>query len=134
MQIAAFIARSRDLHLVLLLPDIFYSSFVFSLQVSISDLRDYLLKQLLNFDSLTIPSPDEERKVDLGTFVDKEECDIDDESDVVPYSSRTGPKLENTSLLYSSPPVKLFKLFITDDFVTKMAEQTNFHAVQRGAP
>ena len=24
-------------------------------------------------------------------------------------------------------------LFIADDFVTKMAEQTNFHAVQRGA-
>ena len=46
---------------------------------------------------------------------------------MVPYSSRTGPKLENTSLLYSPPPVELFKLFITDDFVTKMA-------VQRGAP
>ena len=43
-------------------------------------------------------------------------------------------KLDNTSLLHSLPPVKLFKLFITDDFVTKMAEQTNFYAVQRGAP
>ena len=53
---------------------------------------------------------------------------------MVPYSSRTGPKLENTSLLHSPPPVELFKLFIADDFVTKMAEQTNFHAVQRGAP
>ena len=53
---------------------------------------------------------------------------------MAPYSSTTGPKLENTSLLYFSPPVELFKLFITDDFVTKMAKQTNFHAVQRGAP
>ena len=42
-------------------------------------------------------------------------------------------KLENTSLLHSPPPVELFKLFIADDFVTKMAEQANFHAVQRGA-
>ena len=55
---------------------------------------------------------------------------------MIPNSSRTGPKLENTNLLvpYSSPPVEFFKLFITDDFVTKMAEQTNFCAVQRGAP
>ena len=42
---------------------------------------------------------------------------------------KTGPKLENTNLLHSSPPVEFFKLFITDDFVTKMAEQTNFYAV-----
>ena len=53
---------------------------------------------------------------------------------MVPNSSRTGPKLENTSLLHSLPPIELFKLFITVDFVTKMAEQTNFHAVQRRAP
>ena len=53
---------------------------------------------------------------------------------MVPNSSRTGTKLENTSLLHTPPPVELFKLFITDDFVTKMAEQTNFYAVQRGAP
>ena len=53
---------------------------------------------------------------------------------MVPNSSRTGPKLENTNLLPSSSPVEFFKLFITDDFVTKMAEQTNFYAVQRGAP
>ena len=53
---------------------------------------------------------------------------------MVPNSSRTGPKLENTSLLHSPPPIELFKLFITDDFVPKMAEQTNFHAVQRSAP
>ena len=39
-------------------------------------------KQLLFFYSLKIPSPDEEREVDLGTFADKEEGDIDDESDV----------------------------------------------------
>ena len=52
---------------------------------------------------------------------------------VVPNSSRTGPKLENTNLLHSSSAVKFFKLFITDDFVTKMAEHTNFYAVQRGA-
>ena len=32
--------------------------------------------------SLTNPSPDEEREIDLGTFVDEEEGDIDDESDV----------------------------------------------------
>ena len=49
-------------------------------------------------------------------------------------SSRTGPKLENTYLLHSSSSVEFFKLFITDDFVTKMAEQTNFYTVQRGAP
>ena len=42
---------------------------------------------------------------------------------------KTGPKLENTNLLHSSPPVEFFKLFITDDFVTKMAEQTSFYAV-----
>ena len=46
------------------------------------DLGDCFLKQLLIFYSLTIPSPDEEREVDLGTFVDEEEGDIDDESDV----------------------------------------------------
>ena len=74
--------RPSYLDLVLLLPDIFYSSFIFSLQVSLSDLGDCFLKQLLIFYSLTIPSPDEEREVDLGTFVDKEEGDIDDESDV----------------------------------------------------
>ena len=45
-----------------------------------------------------------------------------------------GPRIENTNVLHSSPPVKFFKLFITDDFVTKMAEQTNFYAVQRGVP
>ena len=71
-----------DLESSFLLPDIFYSSFVFSLQVSISDLRDYCLKQLLILYSLTIPSPYEEREVDLGTFLDEEEDDIDDESDV----------------------------------------------------
>ena len=47
----------------------------------------------------------------------------------MPNSSRTAPKLESTNLLYSSSPVEFFKLFITDDFVTKMAEQTNFYAV-----
>ena len=35
-------------------------------------------------------------------------------------------KLENTNLLHSSPPLEFFKLFITDYFVSKMAEQTNF--------
>ena len=74
--------RPSYLDLVLLLPDIFYSSFIFSLQVSLSDLGDCFLKQLLIFYSLTIPSPDEEREVYLVTFVDKEEGDIDDESDV----------------------------------------------------
>ena len=53
---------------------------------------------------------------------------------VVPYSFRTGLKLANTNLLHSSSPVEFLKLFLTDDFVSKMAEQTNFYAVQRGAP
>ena len=53
---------------------------------------------------------------------------------MVPKFFRTGLKFENTNLLHSSPPVEFFKLFITDDFVSKTAEQTNFHAVQRGAP
>ena len=53
---------------------------------------------------------------------------------MIPNSSTTGPKLENANLLHSSPPVEFFKLFITDDFLIKMAEQTNFYAVQRGAP
>ena len=34
-------------------------------------------------------------------------------------------------LMYYTP---FFKLFITDNFVTKMAEQTNFYAAQRGSP
>ena len=110
----------------------------------------FFFKQLLIFYSLKIPSPDEEREVDLGTFVDQEDGDIDDESDVeldldldsehndndddlesdsllsdsvdragsaeeFQWSltfSRTGTKLDNTNLLHSLPPVKLFKLFI----------------------
>ena len=106
-------------------------------------------------------------------FVDEEEGDIDDESDVeldgndqLDLDSEHNDDLEsyllsdsedragsaeefqwsptlpeqvlslNTNLLvlHSSPPVELFKLFTTDDFVTKMAEQTNFYAVQRGSP
>ena len=50
---------------------------------------------------------------------------------MVPNSFRT---VENTNLLHSSLLVEFLKLFITDDFVTKMSEQTNFNAVQRGAP
>ena len=55
---------------------------------------------------------------------------------VAPNSSRIGRKLENTDLLvlHSSLPVEFVKLFITDLFITKMAEQTNFYAVQRSAP
>ena len=53
-----------------------------SLQVSITGLGYYFLKQLLIFYSLTISSSDEEREVGLGAFVDEEEGDIDDESDV----------------------------------------------------
>ena len=34
------------------------------------------------FYSLTNPSPDEAREIDLGTFVDEEDGDIDGESDV----------------------------------------------------
>ena len=43
-------------------------------------------------------------------------------------------ELKNTYLLHSSTSFEFFKLFNTDDFVSKMAEQTNFYAVQRGAP
>ena len=50
---------------------------------------------------------------------------------MVPNSSRKDPKLEYTNLLHSSSAVEFFK---TDDFVTKMAEQTNFYAVQIGTP
>ena len=53
---------------------------------------------------------------------------------MIPNSSRTGPKFENTNLLHSSSLVEFFKIFITDDYVTKKAEQTKFYAVQRGAP
>ena len=53
-----------------------------SLQVSMTDLIYYFFKAAFNFFSLTIPSPNEEREVDLGTFVDEEEGDIDDGSDV----------------------------------------------------
>ena len=45
-------------------------------------LKRLFFKQLLIFYSLKIPSPNEEREVDLGTFVDQEEGDIDEESDV----------------------------------------------------
>ena len=47
-------------------------------------LKRLFFKQLLIFYSLkiTCTSPDEEREVDLGTFVDQEEGDIDDKSDV----------------------------------------------------
>ena len=41
------------------------------------------------------------------------------------FFKKPGPKLENTILLHSSTPVQFFKFFITDNFVTKMAEQTN---------
>ena len=44
-------------------------------------LKRLFFKAAFNFYSLTIPSPDEEREVELGIFVD-EEGDIDDESDV----------------------------------------------------
>ena len=50
---------------------------------------------------------------------------------MVPNFSTAGPKLENTDLPHFSPPVEFFKLFTTDDFATKIAEQTNFDAVQR---
>ena len=50
---------------------------------------------------------------------------------MIPNSYKTGSKLENTNLLHPSPPVEFFK---HDDFVTKIAEQTNFYAVQKGAP
>ena len=53
---------------------------------------------------------------------------------MIPNSSRTGPKPENTNLLHPSTPLEFFKLFIAGDFVNKMAEQTNFYAAQRGAP
>ena len=40
------------------------------------------MKGAFYFYSLTNPSPDEERDIDLGTFVDEEEGDIDDKRDV----------------------------------------------------
>ena len=91
------------------------------------------------------------REVDLGTFVDQEEGDIDDESDVeldldldsehndddlesdsllsdsvdragsaeefqwsltLPEQVLKKNKLDNTNLLHSLPPARLFKLFI----------------------
>ena len=55
-----------------------------------------------------------------------------------PQRTRTGLKFENANLLvqHSSPPVEFFKLFITDDFETKMAEHTQLldYAVQKGTP
>ena len=44
----------------------------------------------------------------------------------VPNSSRIGLKFENTNLLvlHSTPLVEFFKLFITDDFETKIAEHS----------
>ena len=40
-------------------------------------------KTTFNFlHSLTNPSPDEEREIDLGAFIDEEEGDIDGETDV----------------------------------------------------
>ena len=45
--------------------------------------RYSFFKAVFNFlHSLTNPSPDEEREIDLGTFVYEEEGDIDGESDV----------------------------------------------------
>ena len=54
---------------------------------------------------------------------------------MIPNSSRIGPKLENTNLivLHSSPSLEFFNFFITDDFVSKMADQL-LYAVQRGTP
>ena len=53
--------------------------------------------------------------------------DTEDRSiSVVPNSSKIGLKFENTNLLvlHSTPPVEFFKLFINDDFETKMAEHS----------
>ena len=78
-----------------------------------------------------------EREGDLRTFVDEEESHINDESDVELDGNDQldlDLEIENTILLHSSPTLEFFKLFITYDFVSKMAEQTNFYAVQRGAP
>ena len=79
MQIAAFISRSRSSssssgHLLLVVS--------FSVgQVSLSDLGDFF-KAAFNFLQSYNSIIDEDREVDLGTFVDKEEGDIDDKSDV----------------------------------------------------
>ena len=40
------------------------------------------MKAAFIFFSLINPSPDYETEIDLGTFVDEEEGDLDDESDV----------------------------------------------------
>ena len=42
--------------------------------------------------------------------------------------------LSLTILVYYTPCHQLSYSNYNDDFVTKMAEQTNFYAVQRGAP
>ena len=93
------------------------------------------------FLSLTNPSPDYEREIDQGTFLDEEEGDIDDESDVelngndqlnldLILSQIYSPlqrielalqknfsdpqlfqKLKNTNLLHSSPPLEFFQTF-----------------------
>ena len=119
MQIAAFISRSRSSssssgHLLLVVS--------FSVgKVLLSDLGDCFLKQLLIFYSLTVPSPDEEREVDLGMFVDKKEGDIDDENDVELDldldldSGHNDDDLESdTEIVYS--PIQWIKLALQGNF------------------
>ena len=117
LQIAAFVSRSSSSssgHLLLVVS--------FSVgQVSLSDLGDCFLKQLLIFYSLTIPSPDEEREIDLGTFVDKEEGDIDYESDVELdldldlHSGHNDNDLESdTEIVYS--PIQWIELAVQRNF------------------
>ena len=68
----------------------------------------------------------------LDLDLDSEHNEVDLESDLLMELAlqrnfsdpQLFQKLENTNLLRCSPPLEFFKLFITDDFVTKMAEQT----------
>ncbi|KAK3793949.1 hypothetical protein RRG08_023044 [Elysia crispata] len=51
------------------------------------------------------------------------------------FTSRTpGPKLHNTYLEHSSPPIEFFMLFILDNFITRMAEQTNLYMLFKEEP
>ena len=43
--------------------------------------------------------------------------------DIDLFASRAGPKPENTNLEHSSPRIEFIKVFIPDNFITRMIEQ-----------
>ena len=90
---------------------------------------------------------DGNNQLDLDSVHNEDDLDLSQISSLIQrielalHKNFSGPELfqnqsqlENNNLLHSSSPVEFFKLFITDDFVPKMAEQTNFYAGQRGVP